>query len=177
MIGRLAASVFLLLVLSTTIPALADGGRMQMHATAGPFVVSLFSSPDTLRVGPADLSVLVQKRANNAIVLDGSAILTLAPEGGVTGAFTVPLTQAAATNHLLRAAEVRFLKPGRWNVTVTVRRGAEQAECSTVLDVAPANSRRVTLWFFVLLPLVVILLFFFVQVQKRKLRHGSQTGA
>jgi hypothetical protein len=60
------------------VAAHADGGRLQMRQAAGPFVVSLFTTPESLAVGPADVSVLVEEQGS--VLLDANVVVTFTPE-------------------------------------------------------------------------------------------------
>ena len=54
----------------------ADGGIVQFQKQAGPFFVTVFSAPVPLRVGAADLSVMVQKADDRSEVLDAMSRCT-----------------------------------------------------------------------------------------------------
>jgi len=54
MMGEHVRHLIVALVLAcAAVAAHADGGRLQMRQAAGPFVVSLFTTPESLAVGPA----------------------------------------------------------------------------------------------------------------------------
>src|SRR5260221_12518986 len=65
----------LILLLSTLGTALADGGAVQLHATAPPFVVTVFTDPPQGRAGQEDLSTLVQEEKGP--VLDDEVVASL----------------------------------------------------------------------------------------------------
>ncbi len=68
----------------------ADGGTVQFQKHAGPFIVTLFSTPVPLRVGAADLSVMLQKAEDRSAVLDAGVAVQLTKSGE-------PQIRAAAT--------------------------------------------------------------------------------
>ena len=138
-------------LLAATHAALADGGRLQMRTDAGPFTVSLFTIPDTLTAGPADLSVLVQDAASGDVLMDAAVTLTLTDPTGAP--LVVHPSHAQATNQLLQAAQVSLKAPGKWRVHVAVVHGTQGAACATELEVAGRSSQWGTIWFFALLPL------------------------
>jgi hypothetical protein len=68
----------------------------------------------------------------------------------------------------LQAATVHFSKAGKWRVTLLVRRGNDAASLSTECTVEPDRSRAMLVWFYVLLPVGIILLFVVHQRLKRR---------
>jgi hypothetical protein len=159
-LGRLAA--VLALGIGAT-AAYGDGGTMLLHQAAGPFTITLFAAPQPLRVGTADFSVMVQDRTSEEVLLDPAIDLTVA-EGASRE--TVKLARGQASNRLLQAATVHFSKAGKWRVKLMVRRGNDAASLSTECTVEPARSRARLVWFYVLLPVGIILLFVLHQVLK-----------
>src|SRR5215472_1415481 len=77
--GRFGAALLLASVFAPT-RLHADGGVVCLHATSGPFRVTVFTVPAALRAGPVDLSVLVEDSASNAIMLDAAVDLQLRAE-------------------------------------------------------------------------------------------------
>jgi hypothetical protein len=140
--------------------AAADGGAVRLMQAAGPFTITLFAAPAVLGVGPADLSVLVQARADGAAVLDaGVAITTVPPAGAATAPLTVDATHDAATNKLLYAATVTLPLPGTWTARVAVRRDNERAEVSCELPVVPAAGTLARIWPYLAIPPLAVSLF------------------
>ncbi len=136
--------------------AAADGGRLRMRQAAGPFTVSVFTSPEPLTAGPADVSVLVQDAAGAEVLLDAEVDLVLqAP--GAEAVRTVPTRPGA--NRLFRSAAVRLLPPGDWLLGVVVRRGADTARISGSVAVAPAPPAWSGVWPFLLAPPLAMALF------------------
>ncbi len=139
--------------------AYGDGGTMLLHQDAGAFTVTLFAAPRPLQVGAADLSVMVQDRASGDVLLDPIIDLTIVPETGNAMQQTVRLTKGQASNRLLQAATLHFSSTGKWRVLLLVKRGNEVAHLSTECAVEPDRSRATLVWFYVLLPVGIILLF------------------
>jgi hypothetical protein len=146
--------------------ALGDGGTMLLHQDAGAFTITLFAAPQPLHVGAADMSVLVQDRSSGEVLLDPVIDLSVGTQAPVR------LTRGQASNRLLQAAAVHFASPGKWRLTLVVRRGGDLATLSTECTVEPDRSRATMVWFYVLLPVGVILLF--VIHQALKLRSEVQ---
>jgi len=150
---------------------LADGGTLQFHKKAGPFDITLFSSPTPLRAGVADLSVMVQKTADSASVQDASVNLHLKKsEPGNIVEVIAPATHAKATNKLLYAAHVHLPSAGTWNIDVEVSAAGKTATASGQLAVLPPQAPATAYWgYFALVPFV-ILLFIFNRWLKRRRR-------
>ena len=161
--GRLAA-VLVLGLWATA--AYGDGGALLLHQDAGPFSISLFAAPQPLTTGMADLSVMVQQRDSGDVLLDAAVGVTAMLEEPGGAQETVHLARGNSSNRLLLSGEVPFAKPGRWRVTVQVHRGNDVAQVSTECTVVPDTSRAAIVWFYVLLPATVILIFLVHQFLK-----------
>jgi hypothetical protein len=147
-----------------TAAAHGDGGAMLLHQDSGAFTVTLFAAPQPLRTGDADLSVMVQDRTSGEVLLDPTINLTVGTNQ------TVRLEKGQASNRLLQAATVHFPHPGSWRLAISVQRGNDSAQLSTECTVVPDTSRATLVWFYVLLPVGIILLF--TLHQALKLRSG-----
>jgi hypothetical protein len=155
----------LILVMGAT-AARADGGAMLLHQDAGAFTITLFAAQQPLHTGAADLSVMVQDRRSGEVLLDPLIDLTVAPQAADGTPQTVRLTKGQASNRLLQASTVHFSSTGKWRLTLSVRRGNETAQLVTECTVEPDHSRATLVWFYVLLPVAIILLFVIHQVLK-----------
>ena len=160
---RLLLAVVLACVASA---AHADGGRLQMRQAAGSFVVSLFTTPESLGVGQADLSVMVEEGSN--VLLNPDVTVTLTPEDGGGAPVVAHLSHVHATNRLLQDAVVELPQAGRWRVAVRVRDAGREASAATELTVASYSARRRTIWTFLLLPVCAMALFAWVRLLKRR---------
>jgi hypothetical protein len=65
----------LIYLLASAQIGLADGGAVQLRATASPFVVTVFTDPPQCRAGQVDLSMLVQE--DKEPVLDAEVLVSL----------------------------------------------------------------------------------------------------
>jgi hypothetical protein len=158
-------AAFLLLAMGAT-AVRADGGAMLLHQDAGAFTITLFAAPQPLHTGAADLSVMVQDRSNGEILLDPVIDLTVSPAAASATQQTVRLAKGEASNRLLQASTVHFSSAGKWRLTLAVRRGNDTAQLSTECTVEPDRSRATLVWFYVLLPVAIILLFVIHQALK-----------
>jgi hypothetical protein len=118
-----------------------------------------------------DVSVLVEDSANGAVMLDATVDLRLEGEHGAH-ALNMEATRHQATNKLLESAIIDLPTPGQWELTVLVRYGLDQAVFKTQLQVATPLPRLASVWPFVALPPLVVLLFVGHQVlQWRRFRR------
>ncbi len=130
----------------TLLPSLlyADGGALQMRVQDAGLVLSAFTSPVPLRVGMADVSVLVQKAADQSPVMDGEVTLRLrGPQGAE---IIANATHAQATNKLLYAANVNFANAGNWTLQVNFTDGSHSANAAAKLAVLPEAPLLSTYW-------------------------------
>jgi hypothetical protein len=155
----------------------ADGGRLQMRQAAGPFVVSLFTTPESLAVGPADLSVMVEEQGGSRVLLDPDVVVTLTSDDARVAPVIAHLSHAHATNRLLEDAVVQLPQAGRWRAVVQVSEAGHEASIATDLTVANYSARRGTVWFFAVLPVCAIALFAWVQVAKQRARRRRMLRA
>jgi len=158
-------AAFLTLAMGAT-AARADGGAMLLHQDAGAFTLTLFAAPQPLHTGAADLSVMVQDRSSGEILLDPVIDLTVAPADANATQQTVRLAKGQASNRLLQASTVHFSSAGKWRIALAVRRGNDTAQLSTECTVETDRSRATLVWFYVLLPVAIILLFVLHQALK-----------
>jgi hypothetical protein len=140
--------------------AYGDGGTMLLHQDAGAFTVTLFAAPQPLHAGAADLSAMVQDRNSGEVLLDATVDITVGTQQ------TVRLSRGQASNRLLQAATVDFPKPGKWRLELSVHRGNDMGRLTTECTVEPDRSRAMLVWFYVLLPIGIILLFIIHQALK-----------
>jgi len=144
-----AARVLLLLCIAPA--AWADGGFVRASERMGAYTVTVFTAPTPLRVGAADVSVLVQQ-PDGGVVLDVPIAVTM--RGGDV-VLHADATRAQATNKLLHAALLEIPAPGAWRVDVRVA-----GETLTLtFDVAAAPPRWQTYWAYLALPFVGLGLF------------------
>ena len=114
----------------------ADGGTVQLRKEAGALLITVFTSPSPLSAGPADISVLLQKRNGLDPVLDADVAMRLrtdAPNTEIPEIHARP-TRQQAQNKLLYAAPVTFSESGKWRLAVTISTtvcGRTQQEQST----------------------------------------------
>ena len=154
-------------------------GIVRLRDARGPFVITLFTSPELVSGRAADISVLIQKRDSNEAVLDAIVSFVLAPPGSSIlkdtelicgrpglvatlgsqdGQTTILARREQSPNKLLYTAPVNFPLAGRWALDALVRRGADSAKfsCEIPIDL-PARPLAGLVPFLVLPPLLVTL--------------------
>ncbi len=126
--------VSLLLLLAMTAAARADGGTVRAARRFGGGQVTVFTSPTPLVAGDADVSVLVQD-ASGMPLTDVPVTVKAWPADAPELAVSAAATSEMATNKLLRAAALRFERPGPWVVEVTAELPGKPARLDFTVDV------------------------------------------
>jgi len=116
------------------------GGEVRLMETAGPFVITVFSDPTPLRVGPVDISVMVQDGGNGRPILEAEVTVQLQQHGAGGPPIITQATRQNATNKLLYAALVDLPTPGLWELQVGTRHQAQAADVTCMVTAAPPRS-------------------------------------
>jgi hypothetical protein len=155
--------------------AFADGGRLRFSNVAGPFLVTLFTSPEPLTPGPADFSVMVQDAKSGDILSDAQVTLDLDDASGTVHGVA---THGIAINRLLQAVAINLPNSGPWTLHLNIQQGTRSAALSAPIFVEPGSRQATLVWTFASLPVVAIILFSLHQRQKMhlaRLRSASTT--
>lgn len=113
----------LIAVLSLVAPAitLANGGQVRVDAeTAGPYEVSVFSSPTPLRAGIVDINAQVIDRETGDPA-DAVVVTLLARHPETATEIERTLTSEAATEAGYRATEFELPQTGEWDFEVLIQ--------------------------------------------------------
>ena len=152
-------------------PASADGPHIAFHGTAEGYAVTLFTAPDPLVAGPAELTLLVQDADTGAMLPAARAQGELKLTGGAPVAFT--LAPGSDSGPQLLLATVPLPRPGGYALQLRVAAaGRPVAEFTGVLPVDENNRQRNTVAWGVLLPAVSIALFLANQYGKAELARA-----
>ncbi len=165
------------LTLSPIGNAQGDGGAVQMERTGGPFRVTLFSDPGTLRAGSVDFSVFLEGLDTKQPVLDGAILLTLLPMDPTATApawmpptclnararspATVPLILGAGGNRLLYSNTVNLPSAGKWQLQLKLQDGDDSATVTGFIEVQPPIPPWTGYWHLFAIPPLGILVFVF----------------
>lgn len=150
----------LLLVLVSLLPrpAFADGGTLRMTRSVPPFVITVFTAPEPLRVGNAELSVLVQRdSAAGPLLLDADVELRLCSPAGVGS--TAVASRSTTANRLFRSTVVALTESGKWQLSVEVRHAGDTATVACDIVVGARAPRLAAEWPWLALPPTCIALF------------------
>ncbi|MCE9546521.1 MAG: hypothetical protein K8T25_13525 [Planctomycetia bacterium] len=171
--GIISAAMFALAYWGSS-SVLADGGTVRCIEQAGTYWVTVFTDPTPLRVGPAEVSVLVQDAADGSLIDDCRVEVTLTNIDVPTIAVRASAVQA---NKLVRAAAIELPTAGRWraDVAITGRRGS--AKISVPLDAAAAPPKWRDMLFWILAPTVPIGLFALREALAVSKRSGRRSAA
>lgn len=165
------AVLFIAIASGPAIPrAQAHGGFAQFTKAAGPFVVTVFTTPSPLRAGPVDISLLIQGRENGQPVLDCAALVQLRKDDAMS--IRSEATHEAAQNKLLYAAQVKVPESGVWQLEATIKRETDSVEVGGAITVAPSNPVFLAHWRSLALPPLLISLFGLNQWLKRRTVKG-----
>ena len=146
----------------------ADGGTLQFYGRRGDRVVSVFTTPSPLRVGPADLSVLVQQAETGRAMTDVSVEVLAYPLDQPDSRKSAVATSGAATNKLLRAATLELHRGGRWHVDLIVEGLAPNPPIEFEMEVADATAPWLQLSLWIGWPLLPIALYAIQQIRLKR---------
>lgn len=153
--------------------ALADGGLVLLSEPVGPFRITVFTSPTPMRVGSAQVSVMLQDRDSERPLLDAEVSVWLSPATGAGPTLRTEAGQIEATNKLLYVARVELPSAGTWKLDVSVEREGTAAGVESELEVEPALPRWLAYWPYLVLPPIVSALFAVHQWRSRRLGRPS----
>ncbi|HZZ72333.1 MAG TPA: hypothetical protein VFE24_08770 [Pirellulales bacterium] len=164
--GRRALSWLLLLSLPWSVfvaSAAADGGTLLGNASRGLRSFAVFVAPTPVRVGPADISVLVQSAAHSEKDPPAGAPLEIAawPVDHAEMVIHTPATPAGATNKLLPSARLEFNEAGTWQIEVRLDGLPLEPRLTYAIEVLPPLPEAVVFapwigWPFLAIGLVVL---------------------
>lgn len=125
---------------------LADGGRVVLMERQGAYRISVFTSPDPLRAGPIDISVLLQDAETGMPITNPQVNVSLTPSSGRGRTIHAVATNATATNKLLSAALVELPEPGLWDIEIACLAEHGPARVQFMTDAGPRSARGVNVW-------------------------------
>lgn len=96
-------------------------GKMQLASeAAGPFKITVWTSPEPVNVGELHVAVAVVMAEDASPVLDAAVFVEMEPIEGSGQAITAQATAEDATNKFLREAIVDLTSAGSYLATITV---------------------------------------------------------
>lgn len=171
---RVLANWFLITaaLLLTAAVAHADGGSIQLSKIIGNYEITILTSPNPLRAGPVDISVLVQETGPTKPTADVNVTLHVAPVAHPDEEVLYPATREAATNKLMHAAKFELPAAGRWQVMVVIDGPQGQARTQLEIDALEPLPRWQELWLWIALPVIPIVLYSVHQLLVRRPKVG-----
>lgn len=137
--ARATCLILVILLAAVAVPARlvgANGGTIQLsNSPAGPYSVTVYTSPTPIRTGTVDISVMVQEAGSSGVVNDARVVVEARPVGRDGGAAGYPATHEQATNKLFYAANVALPTDGRWRIGVHVAGDAGEGDVAFEIDV------------------------------------------
>lgn len=151
----------------------ANGGTVQVaDQPAGPYVVTVFTSPSPVRAGAVDVSVLVQDQARQPVD-DAQVTVTTEPinHGGPGGSY--PATRDQADNKLYYAAKFNLPAAGQWRFTVDVQGQRGGGATAFALEAGGASVISPPLLVALLLLVPLGIAWRLAQAQRQRLRRTA----
>jgi hypothetical protein len=163
----------LLLTLLARSALFGDGGTLQLRGETPDLVVTVFTSPAPLTAGPADVSVLLQKRETSEPILDAEVSIvmrTLASGSEIR----VQATREQAQNKLLYAAPLTLGESGTWRIEVNILRFGVKSQINGTIWAAPNQQKLETYWSYLAFPPLTVLLFIVREWLVRRHKSASK---
>jgi hypothetical protein len=145
------------------VDARADGGAVRWSEKRDGVELTVFTSPNPLRAGPVDVSVLVQNAGRGDAIPDADVQVRLIPHDRTASPVHAVATHADATNKLLQAALVEVPSAGVWEVevecTTAAGAGTQTNFAKFSMEAGPPLPRWLAVWPWFTWPVAAILLF------------------
>jgi hypothetical protein len=141
-----------------------DGGVLSLSRSEGNYRISVFTTPTPCRVGPVDVSVLVQDAITGEVIPKTLVKVCLRLRDQPREPMCFTATDEAATNKLMKAAVFDLPEPGRWVVQVGIRGEQGSAQIAFELEAAQCVQAWPAMWPWFSWPIPVISLFLVHQV-------------
>ncbi len=135
----------------------ADGGTVLCQRTTGHVLVTTFTAQTPLRIGRADISVLVESVGEPHPIVDAQVFIKLENEAGAT--VSAEATHDQARNKLLYCSLINIPEAGHWTMKIIVQQGAEKAEVLHDLTVAKPEPLLFAYWKLIAFPPMIMILF------------------
>jgi hypothetical protein len=141
------------------IAALADGGTVRLSETKDAYRITALTSPNPLRAGPIDVSVIVQDAATGDVLPEVKVDLRLASreQPSIVRQFAARCGNAA--NKLYHSAVFDLPLPGWWNVEIGIDGPRGTAHARFEVEAADRLPRWLSLWPWFSWPALVVALF------------------
>lgn len=143
----------------------ADGGVVRWSEEQDGVELTVFTSPNPLRAGPVDVSVLVLNAETGVVISDTDVQVRLIPRDQMASPIHAVATHTDATNKLLQAALVELPAAGEWDVevecTTPAGAGTQSSVAKFTMEARPQLPRWLAVWPWFTWPVAAIFLFGF----------------
>ena len=153
--------LFVLTICASSIMVRADGGVVLWQQTSGSITVTAFTTQSPLRIGPADISFMIENNEQSRPILDARVFVALEDASGVTERGEA--THDQARNKLLYCSVMNLVKPGLGRMKVIVTDGSEKYELDNEVEVGERRSPLIEHWKLLTFPFMIAILFVFHQ--------------
>jgi hypothetical protein len=158
---RNACALVVIVFLFQPLAALhADGGIVRFSERQGDYRITVFTSPNPLRAGPVDVSVLVQDAATGEPISGARITVQASPRAHPDESITFPATKEAATNKLFQAALFDLPEAGWWDVAIKVEGLPDPVEVHFEMEADQPLPHVWEIIPWIAWPIIVIVLFF-----------------
>ena len=141
--------------------ARADGGVVLWQQTSGSITVTAFTTQSPLRIGPSDISFLIENNEQSRPVLNAAVFLAFEDASGVIARGEA--THDQARNKLLYCSVMTLIKAGPSRMRVIVTDGSEKYDLENEVEVAGRQSPLVEHWKLLTFPFMIAIVFVFHQ--------------
>lgn len=149
------------ILFASAIMVRGDGGVVLWQQTSGSITVTAFTTQSPLRIGPADISFLIENNEQSRPILDARVFVALEDANGVTARGEA--TRDQARNKLLYCSVMNLVKPGPGRMKVIVTDGSEKHDLDTEVEVSGRQSPLIEHWKLLTFPFMIAILFVFHQ--------------
>ncbi len=157
----------------------ANGGQVRIAAEpVGPYEVTVFTSPEPLRAGELDVSVLLQ-RPDSPQIVEGARIEVVVTTAGGETVGRFPATHEQATNKLYYAAKFPLEQPGLYRITVEIdgSEGDGTVGFEATVEPAAGSAWWRSWWLWGMLALLQLPLIWWLFSERGAPRRGRWTAA
>jgi len=136
-----------------------DDQATHFRQSSGPFTVTVFANRK-LYAGAVSLSVLVQDRSSEDVLLDATVDLAARQAGQTAPTTSALASYAESDNKLLQRADLDLPAVGDWMLDLTVRQNLQTAEVLFPLQLAKPETQIEFPWSYAAVFLVGTMLYF-----------------
>jgi hypothetical protein len=149
------AGVLLLAIATHTASAHTEGKMQLASEAAGPYKLTVWTSPDPAEVGPVHVASAVVMAEDASPVLDAQVFVEVTPKGAAESALRAQATSEDSTNKFLYEAVLELTEPGPYQVTVSVE-GSDGSTGSASFELEVMGGGGFNWWLLLPLGLVVV---------------------